>query len=68
MGKYFRYGLVGNLIFYGGSMAALGFTLWMIWDMTENNSVKMSAKLFKETFQDVSQEDINEIVKRAKHK
>jgi len=55
MGKYFRYGLVGNLIFYGGSLAALGFTLWMLWDMTENNSVKMSAKLFKETFQDVSQ-------------
>lgn len=47
MGKYFRYGLIGNLIFYGGSLAALGYTLWLLWDMTENNSVKMSPKLFK---------------------
>lgn len=47
MGKYFRYGLVGNLIFYGGSLAALGYTLWLIWDMSENQSVKMSPKLFK---------------------
>jgi len=34
MGKYFRYGLIGNLIFYGGASLAFGYTLWMIWDMT----------------------------------
>lgn len=59
MGKYFRYGLVGNLIFYGGSMAVVGYVTWLLWDMSENNSVKMSPKLFKETFQYVSQEDLN---------
>ena len=47
MGKYFRYGLIGNLVFYGGSVACLAYTLWLVWDMTENNSVKMSPKLFK---------------------
>jgi hypothetical protein len=34
MGKYFRYGLIGNLIFYGGSMAFLGYTMWLLYDMS----------------------------------
>jgi hypothetical protein len=47
MGKYFHYGLVGNLIFYGGTMLIFGWTIWMVNDMTEKHSVKMSAELFK---------------------
>lgn len=67
MGKYFRYGLIGNLIFYGGSVAVIGYISWLIWDMNENNSVKMSSKLFKETFMDVTQQDLNQIVKKGKY-
>lgn len=68
MGKYFRWGLVGNTLIYGGSLACLGYVCWILWDLNENHSVKMSAKLFKETFEDVSQEDYNEIIKKGKLK
>jgi hypothetical protein len=68
MGKYFRWGLVGNTLIYGGSLACVGYVLWIILDLNENQSVKISAKLFKETFQDVTQEDYNEIIKRGKLK
>jgi hypothetical protein len=43
MGKYFRYGLVGNLIMFGSPIIFLGYTCWILNDLNENHSVKMSA-------------------------
>lgn len=47
MGKYFRYGLVGNFIVYGLPLICFGYTGWLLYDMSENQSVKISADLFK---------------------
>lgn len=49
-------------------MAFVAYVGWILWDLNENHSVKISAKLFKETFEDASQEDFNEIIKRGKAK
>ncbi len=68
MGKYFRWGLVGNTLIFGGSMACVAYVGWILWDLNENHSVKISAKLYKETFQDATQEDYNEIIRRGKAK
>jgi hypothetical protein len=68
MGKYFRWGLVGNTLIYGLPIVCMAYVGWILWDLNENNSVKMSAKLYKETFQDATQEDYNEVIRRGKAK
>jgi hypothetical protein len=34
MGKYFRYGLIGNTIIYGIPLFFIGYTCWLLNDMT----------------------------------
>ncbi len=49
-------------------MACMAYVGWILWDLEENHSVKISAKLYKETFQDATQEDYNEVIRRGKAK
>lgn len=49
-------------------MACVAYVCWILWDLNENHSVKISAKLYKETFQDATQEDYNEVIRRGKAK
>ena len=49
--RWFRYGLVGNLIFFGGGFASIAYLsiffcnpVWIIFDVTDN-SPKISEEL-----------------------